>query len=82
MVVYSVHDVVADTWSFPQVSPTKASVARDFERLKSQPNVPAADLECCLIGCFDPNTGKLIGSAPVVLVPADRKEDDEVQHQV
>lgn len=82
MVAYTVHDVVADTWSFPQVSPTEASAVRDFNQLKSRPNVPSADLECVLLGEWSPDKGDLFVHHRKVLVPADRKESDEVQHKV
>ena len=71
MVVYAVHDVKADTWSFPQVSPTIASAVRDFKALRSRPGVPGRDLECVYVAEWLSDKGELHPVERAVLVNAD-----------
>lgn len=80
MVVYTVHDIVADTFSFPQVSPTIESAIRDFKALQLRPGVPSDDLEMIVVAEWDDNEGKLFAICHDVVIKAANsgKAQDEV----
>lgn len=74
MVLWSMHDLVADTWSFPQVSPTVEAAVRDARSILARPNVPFEDIEVIQLGLWYDGEIKKNSS---VLIPRPEKKEIE-----
>lgn len=75
MILYCLHDVKAETWSFPQTTNNPATAAREFELLKRRPEFPAADVEVVQVGTFDPVKGEIVPGY-VTLIPVVESNDE------
>ena len=71
MILYCLHDVKAETWSFPQTTNNVATAVREFEHLAKRPDFPVPDIELCKVADFDNLTGGIKVDFQIVLKGSD-----------